>query len=35
MELGDKWIEDSESEADEEYVQNEVPPPQVDDEFQK
>ena len=32
MELGDKWIEDSESE-DEDYVQNEVPPPQVDTEF--
>jgi hypothetical protein len=33
MEFGDKWIEDSESEEDEDYVQNEVPPPQVDEDF--
>lgn len=33
MDLGNKWMEDSESEEDEDYVQNEVPPPQVDDEF--
>jgi hypothetical protein len=33
MEIGNKWIEDSESEEDEDYMQNEVPPPQVDNEF--
>jgi hypothetical protein len=35
MDFENKWQEDSESEVDEDYVLNEVPPPQIDSEFRE